>query len=72
LFDGKKYPAGLRMMSTTYHRETRTISHWCGEVTTIHGQGVKVIEGDWVITEPNGIHHYPCKPDIFEKTYEKV
>jgi hypothetical protein len=27
--------------------------------------------GDWVITGVNG-EKYPCKPDIFEKTYEKV
>lgn len=27
--------------------------------------------GDWII---RGVHgeHYPCKPDIFEKTYEAV
>jgi len=25
--------------------------------------------GDWIITGVNG-EHYPCKPDIFEKTYE--
>jgi hypothetical protein len=28
-------------------------------------------EGDWVIRGVNG-ELYPCKPDIFEKTYEKV
>lgn len=27
--------------------------------------------GDFIITGVNG-EHYPCKPDIFEKTYEKV
>lgn len=27
--------------------------------------------GDWVITGVNG-EQYPCKPDIFEKTYEPV
>jgi hypothetical protein len=27
--------------------------------------------GDWVIRGVNG-EHYPCKPDIFEKTYEAV
>ena len=27
--------------------------------------------GDWIITGVNG-EIYPCKPDIFEKTYEKV
>lgn len=41
-------------------------------VTTIHGQKTKVIVGDWIIPEPDGIHFYPCKPDIFEKTYELV
>lgn len=25
--------------------------------------------GDWMITGVNG-EQYPCKPDIFEKTYE--
>jgi hypothetical protein len=28
--------------------------------------------GDWIIPEPDGIHFYPCKPDIFEATYEPV
>lgn len=27
--------------------------------------------GDWLITGVNG-EQYPCKPDIFEKTYELV
>lgn len=43
-----------------------------GSVVTIHGQETKVARGDWVIKEPDGVHHYPCKPDIFERTYEKV
>lgn len=43
-----------------------------GIVTTIHGQETKVAIGDWIIKEPDEIHHYPCKPDIFEATYEKV
>jgi len=28
-------------------------------------------KGDWIITGVNG-EKYPCKPDIFEKTYERV
>ena len=28
-------------------------------------------QGDWIITGVNG-EKYPCKPDIFEKTYEPV
>lgn len=27
--------------------------------------------GDWIITGVNG-EQYPCKPDIFEKTYEPI
>jgi hypothetical protein len=27
--------------------------------------------GDWIIKGVNG-EFYPCKPDIFEKTYERV
>ncbi len=41
-------------------------------VVTIHGQETSVVDYDWIIEEPDGIHHYPCKPDIFEATYEKV
>ena len=39
-------------------------------VHTIHdSQVVKLKAGDWVIPEPDGIHFYPCKPDIFKDTY---
>ncbi len=41
-------------------------------VTTIHDHLTPIVAGDWIITEPDGVHHYPCKPDIFEATYEKV
>lgn len=30
-----------------------------------------VTPGDWIITGIKG-EHYPCKPDIFEATYEAV
>lgn len=39
-------------------------------VVTIHGQRAYLAVGDWVITEPDGVHHYPCKPEVFEKRYE--
>lgn len=39
-------------------------------VTTIHGDDAPIVDGDWIIREPDGIHFYPCKPDIFEATYE--
>lgn len=31
----------------------------------------EVTVGDWIITGVKG-EHYPCKPDIFEATYDPV
>lgn len=41
-----------------------------GWVPTLEG-GHIVTPGDWIITGIQG-EHYPCKPDIFEMTYEAV
>ena len=41
-------------------------------VVTIHGQETKIMDGDWILPEPDGIHFYPCKPDIFKATYEEI
>lgn len=35
------------------------------------GGDIKVYIGDYIIKGVNG-EFYPCKPDIFHKTYEKV
>lgn len=32
---------------------------------------LRVSDGDWIIKGVNG-EFYPCMPDIFEKTYERV
>ena len=37
-------------------------------IQTLEGPHI-VSEGDWIITGVKG-EHYPCKPDIFEMTYE--
>ena len=39
-------------------------------IPTLEGD-MRADENDWVITGVNG-EKYPCKPDIFEKTYEAV
>lgn len=40
-------------------------------VETIHGEQATLTDGDWVILEPSTHWRaYPCKPDIFEATYE--
>ena len=41
-----------------------------GWIDTLEG-GHIVCPGDWIITGVKG-EHYPCKPDIFEMTYEPV
>jgi hypothetical protein len=41
-----------------------------GEVETLEGN-MRANIGDWIIKGVNG-EIYPCKPDIFEKTYEVV
>jgi hypothetical protein len=42
-------------------------------VHTIHdGQIVNLTVGDWIIPEPDGVHYYPVKPEIFEATYDVV
>lgn len=39
-------------------------------IDTLEGR-MQVRDGDWVITGVKG-EKYPCKPDIFEATYEAV
>ena len=39
-------------------------------IPTLEGSMI-ASEGDWIIKGVNG-EFYPCKPDIFEKTYELV
>lgn len=39
-------------------------------IQTLEGN-MKAEPGDWIITGISG-EQYPCKPDIFEKTYERV
>ena len=41
-----------------------------GWIKTLEGD-MRVTPGDWIITGVKG-EHYPCKPDIFEATYERV
>ena len=44
--------------------------HEHGWIDTLEG-GHIVCPGDWIITGIAG-ENYPCKPDIFEATYEEV
>ncbi len=54
--------------SSTYHQDNNTVQSFV--VYTLEGQHV-VSPGDFVIKGVKG-EFYPCKPDIFELTYDKV
>lgn len=47
-----------------YQTDTEIIIH------TLEGD-MHASPGDWIITGVNG-EQYPCKPDVFEKTYQSV
>lgn len=57
--------------------DEKTACILCGEIMHKHGWidtlegGHIVCPGDWIITGVKG-ERYPCKPDIFEQTYERV
>lgn len=42
------------------------------DVRTVHGEIATVRHGDWIIPDGKPGTFYPCKPDIFEATYEPV
>ncbi len=57
--------------------DSEWICQQCGCASRMHGN-VKTLEGyhiacpgDFIITGVKG-EHYPCKPDIFHMTYDKV
>lgn len=40
-------------------------------VHTLEGTSYDLTDGDWVIEGVNG-EFYPCKPDVFDQTYERL
>lgn len=73
---GKKCPAGVKFKWYSEHYELPIYSDDAPfaphevVIQTLEGD-MHVSDGDWIITGVHG-EKYPCKPDIFEKTYEKV
>lgn len=70
LFDKKPLPEGLRLGVAIYNPVERTISDCKFGIETLEGF-MTADFGDWIIKGIKG-EFYPCKPDIFEATYEKV
>ena len=61
-FDGFNDPPGV------FRREQDNAPY----VVTIHDQRSYIVAGDWIIPEPDGVHHYPCKDAVFKASYEAV
>lgn len=56
--------------------EAEQVAEWCGGNQTDNGCEIETLEGthlanygDWIIKGVKG-EFYPCKPDIFEETYD--
>jgi hypothetical protein len=57
---------GLNTLGMSAHPPSNKVSCW--KIGTLENGHIVTI-GDWIITGVKG-EHYPCKPDIFEMTYE--
>ena len=81
----RKKPVVIEAMRLFEPNTPEIISSWCGgkicgvgavgekrwiEIATLEGN-MRADYGDWIIKGVKG-EFYPCKPDIFEATYEAV
>lgn len=73
----RKLPVVIDAMELTFE-DREEVAIWSGGLRMSYGLQIKTLEGsmkaswgDWII---KGVHDefYPCKPDIFKETYEKV
>lgn len=71
-FPDKPHPKGVeQFVARKTETENGIKNTWYGwRVQTLEGP-LAVSPGDWVITGIKG-ERYPCKPDIFDATYEPV
>lgn len=68
VLDKVPLPKGVRISNANYHSKGRVLYGATAVVDTLEGV-MRVDPGDWIITGVKG-ETYPCKPDIFEVTYE--
>ena len=70
LFYGDPLPENLVLRSAGYNKERLEIGYYKVGIQTLEGF-MEARIGDWIIKGVAG-EFYPCKPDIFEATYEVV
>lgn len=80
IWDGKNLEEVMKFLNsefryeplTEYVTQKFTYSTMGNDLRIVTLEGLmKASIGDYIIKGVNG-EYYPCKPDIFEKTYEKV
>ena len=68
ILNGEKCSATLS--GESFAQMGRELTYVTNDIKTLEGL-MHVSDGDWIIKGVNG-EFYPCKPDIFEKTYEII
>jgi hypothetical protein len=66
----KPYPKGVYWFPLSGGQETFGGEQGEFRIDTLEGFHI-VSNGDWIITGVKG-ERYPCKPDIFELTYDRI
>lgn len=71
-FEGKvvRYFRDPYIAGNTLCERCLSYYHYHGCINTLEGKHI-VCPGDWIITGVAG-EHYPCKPEIFQATYEEI
>ncbi len=70
-FDNSPLPVGVLIFCESKPLAAGQCSaQGVAHIHTLEGP-LMVVDQDWIITGING-EKYPCKPDIFAKTYEEV
>lgn len=76
-YKGEKYEGRIVRYYRTPNQDGQFTCKHCGNIMHVHGWidtlegGHIVCPGDWIIKGVKG-EFYPCKPDIFALTYDRL
>ncbi len=76
-WNGKNFDEAMNFMQEFHgskfnYENAEEAAYKCGKISIRTLEGIMTCNKmDWIIKGVNG-EFYPCKPDIFEKTYEEV
>jgi hypothetical protein len=77
-----QYDGSMESQRRIVNWSNGVVSGWAGDPAKVGNEGyylqvatlegtIRAVVGDWIIKGVQG-EFYPCKPDIFEATYEPV